>query len=124
MAVGRTHCFLHLALDVRTQCPEFGDQLLEHFLTDDRVDDLLDYAVRLIDGGFRHLVQQPYFAAHLLERDELLLVDLLLGARADGVDDLHQHVDQPIGHLLPPTPAEHGHHTVADRHRMAAQFTD
>ena len=115
---------MHLAFDVRTQYPEFGDQILEHFLTDDRVDDLFDHTVRLIDGGFRHFVQQPRLAAHLLERGELLLVDLFFGSRADGMDDLQQHVDQPVSQLLPPAPAKHGHHAIADRRRMAAQFTD
>ena len=50
----------------------------------------------------------------------MALVDPFLGTGAQVMNDLQEQIDQRIGQLLAPAPAERGHQTVADRRRVAS----
>jgi hypothetical protein len=69
----------------------------------------------VLDGGLGEREQQALLAAHALEVGDQLLLDLVLGVRADLVDDLDQQIDQRVGDLRRARPAQHREQRQPDR---------
>lgn len=124
VAIGGAHGLLDLAFKLEAHGLELSDQFLQGLLADHWIDHVLDHPVRLVHRGLGQFEQQLGLSPDLLERGELPLVDPLFGSASQIVDELEQEVDQRIGELLASTPAEHGHHAVTDRRRVAAQLPD
>ncbi len=68
------------------------DHLLQELLTGDREDHLTHRLIRTSDGGFGNPIQDALFVSHTLEFVEVLLLDPLLSAHIDFVDDVNEQI--------------------------------
>jgi hypothetical protein len=69
----------------------------------------------MLDGGLGAREQQALLAAHALEVAHELLLDPVLGVRADLVHALDQQIDERVGDLRCARPAQHREQRKPDR---------
>jgi hypothetical protein len=81
-------------------------EVAQGLLTDDRVDRRADGFLGLADGGLGDREQQPLLATHAAQVLEQLGLDAALGARVDLVHDTDEELDQRVGDLADPRPAQ------------------
>lgn len=90
------------------------DQVAERRLSDDRVHNVLDRTLGVVQGGFGETEEQVVLAVDLLHVVEDLPDDLSLRACSDLVGELQQKIDHVVGQFSASRPAEAGEERVPD----------
>ena len=106
VAVGGAQHLAHLRPERLIVRLRLAHQLPQRLLADDREDRAADRVVGMLDRGAGEREQNPALPAHRFEIGDQLLLDAIVRPRAHLVHHAEEQVDQAVGDLRDPRPAE------------------